>query len=72
MPYTLTLRELLFCLTINLIYVYLLVINCINICILLVTSRSDPPEGAGDCRAEAEDSRGDGRDAEPVVFDRHH
>lgn len=47
-------------------------INCINICILLVTSRSDPPEGAGDCRAEAEDSRGDGRDAEPVVLDRHH
>lgn len=35
-------------------------------------SRSDPPEGAGDCRAEAEDSRGDGRDAEPVVLDRHH
>lgn len=33
-----------------------------------VSSRSDPPEGAGDRRAEAEDSRGDGGDAQPVLL----
>lgn len=34
----------------------------------LVSSRPDPPEGAGDRRAEAEDSRGDGSDAQPVLL----
>lgn len=33
-----------------------------------VSSRPDPPEGAGDRRAEAEDSRGDGSDAQSVLL----
>lgn len=33
-----------------------------------VSFRSDPPEGAGDRRAEAEDRRGDGCHAEPVLL----
>lgn len=33
-----------------------------------VLFRPDPPEGAGDRRAEAEDSGGDGCDAEPVLL----
>lgn len=35
---------------------------------LFSSSRPDPPQRAGDCRAEAEDSRGDGRDAKPVLL----
>lgn len=39
-----------------------------NVSVSLVSSRPDPPEGAGDRRAEAEDSRGDGGDAQPVLL----